>query len=333
MLMKKSLPLYPIMVLALIGVGGYLGCDPDLIPSDLRAGAGSNGPSATSGNNSNYSEFIPERSAQRILIGSFNLQRLGPSKLSKPWVMERYADVIRRFDVIAIQEITSKDQTTLPRLLEEINKQGGSYSFRISPPIGRAATGGYYEQYAYIFDTQRLKNVANYVVLDERDMMHREPFVGRFQTVGGGGQPFGFTLINVHTDPDEIKYELDVLADVYRNVRQYEYPEDDVLLLGDLNQTPGKLQKLETIPAFTSLIVGMPTNTRKTKTLDNMLVDSQATSEFTGRAGTLDLESMFGINQEDALRISDHLPIWAEFSINEQSSAAAIAGARGPIVR
>jgi hypothetical protein len=71
----------------------------------------------------------------------------------------------------------------------------------------------------------------------------------------------------------------------WRNVRQFEYPEDDVLLLGDLNQAPGKLQRLESIPAFTPIFVGQPTNARKNKTLDNILIDSQNTSEFTGRAG------------------------------------------------
>ena len=60
-----------------------------------------------------------------------------------------------------------------------------------------------------------------------------------------------------------------------------------------------------------------PTNTRKSRTLDNFLLDRRLTAEFSGRAGTIDMESMFGISTEDALKLSDHLPIWAEFSIHE----------------
>ncbi len=63
----------------------------------------------------------------------------------------------------------------------------------------------------------------SYVVADPNDALHREPFCGRFATITPGYQPFTFTLINIHTDPDEIRQELDVLSDVYRSVRQYEY--------------------------------------------------------------------------------------------------------------
>lgn len=312
----RSIPFYPLMVLALVGLGGYLGCDPNSIQAPLPGGADS-----TASGNTQLSAAIPDRSSATILVGSFNLQRLGPSKLKKPWVMEKFAEIIRRFDVIALQEITSKDQNTLPTLIAKVNELGARYSYTISPRIGRSAS--YNEQYAFVFDTQRIQGGSqfSYVVQDDRDMLHREPFVGRFQTLSAN-QPFQFTLINIHTDPDEIRQELDVLADVYVNVRQFEYPEDDVILLGDLNAPPKKMQKLAQVPGFVPLIQDMPTNTRRNKTLDNILVDRQTTREFTGRAGTIDLEQAFGIGLDEAEDISDHLPIWAEFSVGEQSVAS-----------
>ena len=307
-----KLPFYPMMVIVLIGLGGYLGCDPNSIQIPTEQN-----PQATASSNQYFSASIPERTNATILIGSFNLQRLGPTKLKDDWVMERLAAVIRRFDVIALQEITSKDQATLPALLAKVNAQGGgSYSYTISRRIGRR----YFEQYAFVFDTARIQggNEFSYVVEDQADYLHREPFVGRFQTTAGP-QPFRFTLINMHTDPDEIRTELDVLASVYEEVRRFEHPEDDVMLLGDLNAAPEKFQRLGQIPSFVPLIYGIPTNTRKNRTIDNILVDKQTTREFTGRAGTIDLEAMFGVPREEAERLSDHLPVWAEFSINEQS--------------
>ncbi len=325
----RSLPFYPMMVLLLIGLGGYLGCDPNSIPTNNLGGDVGDTSVATPGD-----ATLPLRTTSTILIGSFNIQRLGPSKLSDPWVMDKFANIIQRFDVIALQEITSTDQRTLPVLVEQINKGGAKYSYAISPRIGRASTG-YYEQYAYVFDTSRIRGGANfsYVVNDDADLLHREPFVGRFETVGPA-QPYSFTLINIHTDPDEIADELDVLADVFVNVRQFEYPEDDVLLLGDLNADPSKFQKLGRIPGYEPLIVGIPTNTRQTRTIDNILTDRQANSEFTGRAGVVDLQQLFHLQLSDAERISDHLPIWAEFSIAESRNGfTATAAANGTVIR
>ena len=47
------------------------------------------------------------------------------------------------------------------------------------------------------------------------------------------------------------------------------------------------------------------------------IVDRMATVEFTGSAGVLDLMERFDLTKEQALAISDHFPIWAEFSIHE----------------
>ena len=320
----RSIPFYPLMVILLVGLGGYLGCDPNSIEIPAGLAPASNADRETASGNLlsgqvNALATIPPRTVNTIMVGSFNMERLGPSKLKDAWVMERFAEIIRQFDVIALQEITSTDQRTLPILVELVNRSGGRYNYTISPRIGRPSTG-YYEQYAYVFDTSRIQSSpeVSYVVSDPGDTLHREPFCGRFQTVAAGYQPFSFTLINNHTDPDEIGHELDVLADVYRSVRQYEYPEDDIILLGDLNAPPKGLKSLGQIPDLVPLIQTMFTNTRQNKILDNILVDRVQTREFTGRAGIISLEKMFSLQMKDAERISDHVPIWAEFTIVEQ---------------
>ncbi len=339
----RSLPITPMMVLFLIGLGGYLGCDPNSMQVPLESAADQSppagyptsaaSPSAPAPNPTAGGNSIPPRTVNTMLIGSFNMQRLGPSKLADRWVMEKFSEIIRCFDVIGLQEITSKDQSTLPQLVEQINASGARYSYTISPRIGRESTG-YYEQYAYVFDTTRVRGGAEfcYAVQDQADVLHREPFVGRFETVTPN-QPFTFTLINMHTDPDEISYELDVLADVFVNVRQFEYPEDDVILMGDLNAGPPNLQKLSQIPGSYAAINGLPTNTRKSKTSDNFVFDQQAVREFTGRAGVFDMEREFQLQMSDAERISDHLPIWAEFSMNEQATGFTASNQRQALSR
>ena len=328
----RSIPFYPLMVVLLVGLGGYLGCDPNNIEIPAGLAPASNATNETASGNLlsgvvNASSTIPPRTVSTILVGSFNMKRLGPDKLADPWVMERFAEIIRQFDVISLQEITSSDQRTLPILVELVNRSGGRYSYTISPRIGRESTG-YYEQYGYVYDTARVQSAPDvcYVVADPGDALHREPFCGRFQTVIPGYQPFSFTLISIHTDPDEISTELNVLADVYRSVRQYEYPEDDIMLLGDLNAPPKGLKALGQIPDLVPVIQNVFTNTRQTKTLDNILVDRIQTREFTGRAGIISLEKMFSLQMKDAERISDHVPVWAEFTITEQPNSNVMMG-------
>jgi len=66
-------------------------------------------------------EPTPVRQGNTIKIASFNIQVFGTSKLAKPEVMVVLTKVVRRFDIVAVQEIRSKDETVVPRFLQEIN--------------------------------------------------------------------------------------------------------------------------------------------------------------------------------------------------------------------
>ncbi len=313
----RNVPFYPLLVVILVGLGGYLGCDPSSIAPPLNP-AGN-----TASSQIQQSASVPKRSADTVIVGSFNIQRLGPSKMKEPAIMSALAQIIQQYDVIALQEITDKSGAAINQLMQYVNQNGARYALAISDPVGRPASG-YYEQYAFVYDTSRIEGGQRhcYLVTDPTDQLHREPYVGRFQT--RTSNPFTFTLVNIHTDPDEIKTELDVLATVLTNVRGFEYQQaqiDDVMLLGDLNAAPGKLLGLERIQGTVS-VINMPTNTRRDKIYDNILLDRGLTSEFTGRAGTIDLQTAFGIDEKQALQISDHMPIWAEFYMQRSNVAA-----------
>jgi hypothetical protein len=109
--------------------------------------------------------------------------------------------------------------------------------------------------------------------------------------------------------------------------------EDDVILLGDLNASESQLGPLGQIPDIRWVVHGdTMTNTRQTKAYDNLLFHGPSTTEFTGRWGVFNLESAFGISQSDALKVSDHYPVWAEFHIWESNQATQTAVSR-PRVR
>jgi hypothetical protein len=70
----------------------------------------------------------------------------------------------------------------------------------------------------------------------------------------------------------------------------------------------------------------MPTNTRQNQQYDNILFHSEATSEFTGRSGVVNIQKAFNLLPAQALEVSDHFPIWAEFSIFEGGKPGYVAG-------
>jgi len=249
-----------------------------------------------------------------IRIASFNIQVFGQAKLDQVDVMERLAHIVRQFDVVAIQEVRSKEQNVLPNFLQFINADGSRYDYVLGPRQGRTVSK---EQYAYVYNAATLELVPDsvYVVPDPDDLLHRPPLVAGFR-VRGPPNPFTFTLINIHTDPDETATELDALADVYLSVLQQPGADDDVILLGDLNVNERKLGRLGAIPGMYWAISGEPTNTRLTQTYDNLLWLRQ-TTEFTGRSGVYNLMDQLGLTMDQALLISDHMPVWAEFSAVE----------------
>lgn len=259
-----------------------------------------------------------ERDPEHLIIGSFNIQVFGEKKLANPQVMDVLTKIVRQFDVLAVQEVRAKNSEVMSQFLSQINSQGAKYDFVIGPRLGRTTSK---EQYAVIYDTERVAIDSNtvFTVNDPYDRLHREPLVTRFLARGRPDANFSFSLINIHTDPDETKAELDTLDDVFRAVQSDTSGEDDVILLGDLNVDDRHLGELGQLPGITWVISGTPTNTRGDKTYDNILFDRRTTTEYTGKSGVCQFDQQFGLTRDEALLVSDHCPIWAQFSIRESN--------------
>ncbi|MCH2181402.1 MAG: endonuclease/exonuclease/phosphatase family protein [Mariniblastus sp.] len=258
------------------------------------------------------------RPANKLLIASFNIQVFGKSKLAKPDVMSVIVHTIRQFDIVAIQEIRGKDDNILPDLVEMLNSDGSRYQFVIGPRLGRSVST---EQYAFVFDSNRVEHdpTSTGTIQDPRDLMHREPLVARFRSrTQVPDRAFSFWLVNVHTDPDDVPTEIAALADVFEVMQRARPYEDDVILLGDLNASERQMGRFARMPGLHWVVGGgVTTNTRQTKAYDNVLFYTPSTVEFTGRWGVFGLESVFRLTREQALRVSDHLPVWAEFDVWE----------------
>ena len=271
----------------------------------------------------------PARGSDTVRIATFNIQVFGQSKLDKPEVVDVLARVVRQFDVVAIQEIRSREQDVMPRFLSIVNGDGSRYDSVVGPRLGRTSSK---EQYAYVYDATRIEVEPRsvYTIEDRSDVLHREPLVASFRVRGPPREgAFTFTLINLHTDPDELGTELEVLDDLVAHVRR-RTGDDDVILLGDFNAAPARIPALNRLPNIEWVVDGQPTNTRRTECYDNLVFDRRATREFTGGGGVLDLLTAYRLTMEEGLAISDHLPVWAEFQSLESSEGPIAAGDRAP---
>jgi deoxyribonuclease-1-like protein len=282
------------------GAGGLVGASAD------RGASGQRSPAAPTGT---------------ITIATYNIQVFGISKLQQPQLREILAQVVRHFDVVAIQEIRAKDDGLMPEFLRSVNADGSRYDFVIGPRLGRTSSK---EQYVFVYNTEKVEVDPSSVATlsDPNDLIHREPMVARFRARTYPPEAgFTFWLVNIHTDPDEVAQEVDVLVDVLQVMARANPGEDDIILLGDLNADETKFGRLGKIPGVTWVVPrGTTTNTRGTQTYDNLLFLEQSTAEFTGRWGVVNMQKAFNLSLDDALKVSDHLPVWAEFQATESMS-------------
>lgn len=261
----------------------------------------------------------PQAHAGVLRIATFNIQAFGSSQPANPEVLQYLAEICRHFDVIAIQEIRGQDQRLLPQFVKKINAHGGSYGFVLSPSLGQNT---FREQAAFIFnqETVHLENAYSYTINDPDRVMVREPYVGWFRATQAPPETaFTFSLVNLHLAADRSITEIGHLQELFRIVRDDGRGEDDVLLIGDFNLGERSVERAGKKRGLAPVFRGSATNTRGTTLHDNILLDVRATSEFTGQSGVFDFLRQFNLTIEQALAISDHLPVWAEFSIVEGS--------------
>ncbi len=282
-----------------------------------------------------FNKAPPVSPTDAIKIASFNIQVFGEKKINDRAIVDVLVKVCRHFDVIAVQEVRSVQDNVLPLFVEALNADGSRYNFVIGPRLGRSNSK---EQYAIIFDTDSIEVDRNqlYTLDDPDDLLHRQPLVGLFRVRGlPPEQAFTFKLINMHTDPDEVAKELDVLDDTFYAIRDNDgIVEDDVILLGDLNADESHFGELGRVPNLGHVISGQATNTKRTREYDNILFDIKNTVEFTGRGGVFDFLREFNLSEDEASAVSDHFPVWAEFSVFEGGRPPEVAGREaGPAAR
>jgi len=302
----------------LLSVGEKLGMLEKSQTPPASSGLSSSGISAPAGRNSSAARTT-------LRIASFDLRGLDDGRNDNPAVLELTSRLLNQFDLIALQGIRTRRDDILPELVQLLNKSGRKFDFMIGPRVGRSEDR---EQYAFVYDTQRVETdrFQLYSVEDPEDMLHREPLVGWFRAVGAPPQEaFTFSLVNIHVDPDLVQSELQALPNLVQAIANDGRGEDDILLVGNFNADARRLTNL-TQSGMRILLDGIATNPQGSLLLDNIVFPATNTTEYTGRSGSYDFLRHYNLTLEQAVLVSEHLPIWAEFSIIEGGRPGQVAG-------
>nr|MCU0721757.1 hypothetical protein [Pirellula sp.] len=174
-------------------------------------------PSSTSDSKTLREGLAIKSSTPRIRVASFNLHAFNEHKLQKLPVMETLVRIIRQFDVIALQHISSRQTDLLPLLTDRVNQSDRRYDFLIGPPVGRDQK----QQFAFLFDTERMETDRGqlYTVDDPQDLLTYEPLVAWFRTtLPQRSQSFTFSVANLRLNALSGESELKLLPDLVRGI-------------------------------------------------------------------------------------------------------------------
>ncbi|XP_035230242.1 deoxyribonuclease-1-like 2, partial [Stegodyphus dumicola] len=168
-----------------------------------------------------------------ILVGAFNIQNLGNSKLSNNTVMNIMKKILLRYDLVLVQEIVTLDEDMVVSLLKSLNRlspKGVKYMMQISERLGR---GNAKEQYAYIYRNDKLIYLEGHTYPDPRDEFMRPPYIVHFSTPTLRDLE-SMVVIGIHTQPKNATNETSALAKVY-DYAVKTFQVQDAIIMGDMN--------------------------------------------------------------------------------------------------
>lgn len=266
-------------------------------------------------------------------IASFNIKRLGPSKLSDKNVVKYLIKIFSRYDIIVILEVVDKTGKAIEKFLKELNSTGANKKRPFSK-IGSSRLGRslYKEQFVCFYREDEAKLVDTYQYEDnqegDEDAFSREPFILRFSCKHTGLKDL--VLIPVHTKPKDSGKELDELYDVFLHVKD-KWKTDNIMILGDFNADGAYVSKkkmkgirIRSDPDFHWLIrddVDTTASLSNDHTYDRIVVykDDMLQAVVPRSAKPFNFQKAYKLSEEMTLDISDHYPV--EVTLKKKTAA------------
>ena len=256
--------------------------------------------------------FITSQTFSQPKLISWNIENLGQSKSNTEITF--IANTLKNFDIIAIQEVVAGDggAQAVARLADELNRKGARWDYTISNPTSSSAYKT--ERYAFIWKTSTLKKIGRaWLEIKYHLELDREPYFCTFQY-----ENKQFTVVNFHAITKKMQPETEIK---YFKFLPSEYPTLNLIFAGDFNCPQSHtvffpLKKMGYLP----ILVNQKTSLKKecvngdclSSEFDNIFYNTKIKKL---NSGVLPFYKNFNSLRE-ARMISDHIPIWVEFSIN-----------------
>ena len=258
-----------------------------------------------------------------IRIASFQLNYFGSSN-DDPIVKKTLVEVVKNFDVISLQGISPQGTTAVVELARSI----GGYDAVLPRSLGLQ---GQDQIFAYLYNTETIvadRGDGLYTLIDHDNLLRRDPLIGWFRAKAApANEAFTFSLVSVHASQRHAAQELDVFDDAMNVIRHDRRNEDDVIMLGCFQASHQQLRGLGAMRGLVATIRKPPTSLDGKRQTQNIVFQQPETDEWTGMAKVFDYFRAYDLDSGQAALISDHLPIWAEFSIYEGGRRDTIARA------
>ncbi|MEP7110608.1 MAG: endonuclease/exonuclease/phosphatase family protein [Ferruginibacter sp.] len=252
-------------------------------------------------------------SIAQISICSWNLENFGKSKSDEEIAF--IANTIKVFDVVCILEVVAGDggATAVTKLCDALNRKGTRWDYTISDPT--VSSSYKTERYAFIWKTNRLKKKGHAWLERKYNLaIDREPYFADFESDRATFTVVAFHAITKSRQPEtEIKYF---------KFLPVEYPGKNLIFAGDFNcpQSHTVFNPLKTM-GYRPIFTGQKTSLKQecineeclASEFDNIFYDPAKINFI--KSGIIPFFNSF-TNLKDARKVSDHVPIFFQFSLN-----------------
>ena len=252
-------------------------------------------------------------SFSQIHLVSWNVENLGKSKSDEEIAF--MANLINQYDLIALQEVVAGDggAQAVARLVDKLNRKGNEWDYTISDPT--TSTPSKTERYAFLWKTASVKKIGKaWLEKKYANVMEREPYLCTFEH--GNKQ---FTAVSFHAITKSKQPEREIK---YFQFFPSAYPKSNLIIMGDFNcpQSHSVFNPLRKM-GFTSALVNQKTSLKRSckngqylaSEFDNMYFQKTKIKKLD--SGVILFYQNFP-SLRQAKTISDHCPVWMEFSLN-----------------
>ncbi len=271
---------------------------------------------------------VPSRKInENIVIATWNIQQFSNNKSKR--ALQYIADICERFDLIALQEVKT-DLRGLSRLQAMLP---GNYKILVSDPTGN------HERFAFVYDKRSV--IATGLVCEigfnvpakshQGYQLHRMPYCASFRA----GR-FDFVVVTAHiyfgkTKAERMQREEEIrllveFVDRRSRVEGSKVFDRDYFVMGDFNVEAAGDQFFDALVAkgfvMPDILNDLKTNFARNATYDKIAWVNRPSFSFTGQINVVPFGEVLFQDQTPKggkKQISDHLPLWAEFEINELS--------------